>query len=81
MYKSNIKILGWDDIGYHFLVGEDGRVYEGRAWNNRGAHARQHNAWSYGVCVMGNFMDTMPNEIAIQAVKDIMHCGVLQVTD
>ncbi|CAF4772549.1 unnamed protein product, partial [Rotaria magnacalcarata] len=21
---------GWDDIGFHFLVGENGKVYEGR---------------------------------------------------
>ena len=24
---------GWDDIGYNWGVGEDGRVYEGRGWN------------------------------------------------
>ena len=23
----------WDDIGYSFLIGVDGRVYEGRGWN------------------------------------------------
>ncbi|CAF1567969.1 unnamed protein product, partial [Didymodactylos carnosus] len=30
---------GWDDIGYHFLVGENGKVYEGRGWSRQGAHS------------------------------------------
>ena len=29
----------WSDIGYNFIVGEDGNVYEGRGWGIRGAHA------------------------------------------
>ncbi|CAF1501309.1 unnamed protein product, partial [Rotaria sordida] len=30
---------GWVDIGYHFLVGENGKVYEGRGWNRQAAHS------------------------------------------
>ena len=29
---------GWSDIGYNFIVGEDGNVYEGRGWTTMGAH-------------------------------------------
>ena len=39
---------GWDDIGYNFLVGEDGRVYEGRGWYRQGAHALNFNSNSIG---------------------------------
>ncbi|KAF6203868.1 hypothetical protein GE061_002203 [Apolygus lucorum] len=28
--------MGWSDIGYHFLVGGDGRVYEGKKWDKYG---------------------------------------------
>jgi len=28
----------WMDLGYSFLVGGDGKVYEGRGWNHQGAH-------------------------------------------
>lgn len=27
------------DIGYNFLIGGDGSVYEGRGWDTVGAHA------------------------------------------
>ena len=45
----------WSDIGYNFLVGEDGNVYEGRGWSKRGAHAPTYNAESIGICVIGDF--------------------------
>lgn len=46
---------GWDDIGYNFLVGEDGNVYEGRGWDNVGAHAKDFNSQSMGVCILGTY--------------------------
>ena len=38
----------WVDIGYHFLVGENGKVYEGRGWNRQGAHAPEWNSDAFG---------------------------------
>ena len=63
-------------MGYNFLVGEDGRVYEGRGWNYRGAHARQHNAYSFGACIMGNFMEQLPETLALDAMNNLIACGV-----
>ena len=28
----------WWDIGHNFLIGEDGRIYEGRGFDAQGAH-------------------------------------------
>jgi hypothetical protein len=41
--------LGWVDIGYHFLVGENGKVYEGRGWNRQSAHSPGWNNDAYGI--------------------------------
>ena len=30
--------LGWSDIGYNYLIGDDGRIYEGRGPWRQGAH-------------------------------------------
>ena len=44
---------GFSDIGYHYLVGLDGRVHEGRNVNISGAHTAGYNAHSIGVCYVG----------------------------
>lgn len=46
--KKRIGFVGWADIGYSFLVGEDGNVYEGRGWNLAGAHCVGYNSKSIG---------------------------------
>lgn len=46
---------GWFDIGYNFVIGEDGNVYEGRGWDYVGAHAPGYNTQSIGICVIGDF--------------------------
>ncbi|MCZ7413818.1 peptidoglycan-binding domain-containing protein [Streptomyces sp. WMMC897] len=44
---------GWDDIGYNFLVDDQGRIYEGRGWLTVGAHATGYNTSHIGVCFIG----------------------------
>ncbi len=44
----HIDDRGWADIGYHFLVGENGKVYEGRGWDRQGAHSPGFNNDGYG---------------------------------
>ena len=52
---------GWVGIGYHFFVRKDGSVYRGRPEDTVGAHARNNNYDSVGICFEGNFMtETMP---------------------
>ncbi|XP_072388348.1 uncharacterized protein [Diabrotica undecimpunctata] len=45
----------WEDIGYNFLIGGDGTIYEGRGYGIHGAHSIPYNARSLGVCLLGNF--------------------------
>lgn len=66
----------WPDIGYTFLVGEDGNVYEGRGWNSAGAHAPPYNFNSIGICFIGDFTARAPNEKAMAAAKSLIQCGV-----
>jgi N-acetyl-anhydromuramyl-L-alanine amidase AmpD len=59
-------VNGWDDIGYHYVIGNgtdsgDGEVEEGRPATVRGAHAKGFNYCSVGVCLVGNFEEHDPS--------------------
>ncbi|CAG5113668.1 Oidioi.mRNA.OKI2018_I69.chr2.g7758.t1.cds [Oikopleura dioica] len=64
--------LGWSDIGYQFLIGEDGRIYEGRGQWRQGAHCSNWNSNTIGFSVMGNFSNRLPNQNALDAVDELI---------
>lgn len=49
---------GWMDIGYHFFIREDGTLETGRPLWSVGAHVKDHNHNSVGVCMAGGSKDT-----------------------
>lgn len=51
---------GWAGIGYHYFIDSNGSVYRGRPDWAIGAHAYGFNSGSLGVCLAGNFSDTVP---------------------
>ncbi|XP_052091264.1 uncharacterized protein LOC127728087 isoform X2 [Mytilus californianus] len=66
----------WDDVGYNFLIGEDGCVYEGRGWNKVGAHTLGWNKNSVAFAFLGNYNDRRPNPLALKALRDAMSSGI-----
>jgi MYXO-CTERM domain-containing protein len=46
---------GWCDVGYHFLVSLDGRVWEGRPIDFLGTHVGGQNSGNIGVSFIGCF--------------------------
>jgi hypothetical protein len=44
---------GWADIGYHYVIDEDGTVARGRPVEKAGAHVKNRNANSIGICLLG----------------------------
>ncbi|CAF4139391.1 unnamed protein product, partial [Rotaria sordida] len=66
----------WVDIGYHFLVGENGKVYEGRGWDRQAAYSPGWNNDAYGICFIGNFNTSSPNEKALKAAHSWIKCGI-----
>ena len=61
---------GWSEIGYHFVIGRDGTVYEGRSLDKRGAHAGSiRNIGSIGIAIMGSFEDgSMPAQAQLDSL-------------
>ena len=46
---------GWLGCGYHYVIHEDGSIFQGRPLDVVGAHARGYNEHSVGICTVGNF--------------------------
>lgn len=67
---------GWANIGYNFLIGDNGRVYEGRGWNQQGAHAPSYNNQAIGISFIGTFTSGLPSAAARTAAQQLISCGV-----
>lgn len=60
---------GWADIGYHFVIGRDGKVYQGRRLDVQGAHAGAgNNGNNLGVSLIGRYVDVLPGERQLAAL-------------
>jgi len=67
---------GWSDIGYNFLVRDDGTIYEGRGWAAVGAHVAGHNTENIGVCLIGDYRTVHPTSAALAAIMWLFDSAV-----
>ena len=61
---------GWCDIGYHFLIGRDGTIYEGRPLTQLGAHVGGHNTGNIGIAFVGCFDRSCPSSMGSRTPSD-----------
>ena len=72
----------WRDIGYHYIVDRNGTVATGRPVEQVGAHVKNHNTGTIGVCLIGGhgasasdqFEDhftTLQDKALRQLIKDL----------
>ena len=66
-----------DDIPYNFLIGGDGRIYEGRGFSYQGQHTQNLDATEYnsiGICIafIGNYQSTAPSPSQINLLKEFI---------
>jgi len=53
------KDRGWRGIGYHYVVALDGTIEYGRSIYETGAHVKNHNEGSIGICYIGGLGSSM----------------------
>jgi len=75
---------GWDELGYHFVIGNgtltpDGCVEVGSRWTKQkhGAHCRvgddeTYNDWGIGICLVGDFEHDRPTEAQMDALARLV---------
>ncbi|XP_065363719.1 peptidoglycan-recognition protein SA [Calliphora vicina] len=76
MQHYHINDLEYNDIGYNFLIGGDGVVYEGTGWRVAGSHTYGYNANGTGIAFIGNFSEKLPKQMALTAAQKLLECGV-----
>jgi hypothetical protein len=62
----------WVDIGYHYIIDPDGRVWEGRPISIEGAHVAATNDHNLGIMCMGNFVEQRPTPSQISTLDDFV---------
>ncbi|XP_050343518.1 peptidoglycan recognition protein-like [Nymphalis io] len=74
----NMEQNNYWDIGISFLIGGNGKVYEGNGWLHVGAHTYGYNSKSIGISFIGNYNNDEPKPEALAAAKALIKCGVEQ---
>ncbi|KAB2949239.1 MAG: N-acetylmuramoyl-L-alanine amidase [Phycisphaerae bacterium] len=74
---------GWDELGYHFVIGNgtdtgDGVIEVGPRWTKQkhGAHCKTPNNYyndhGVGICLVGNFEKTRPSAAQLAALRRLI---------
>ena len=66
------KVLGWKDIGYHYLIEAGGTLRLGRPDGIIGAHTKGLNRESIGIALIGNYMGREPNPYALNKLSILL---------
>ncbi len=71
IYEYHARNRGWGDVGYHYLIDEDGQIYEGKAGGKYvvGGHAYCHNVNTLGIALLGNFDVEKPTQDQMKALQ------------
>lgn len=79
IYLFHTQVNGWSDIGYNFVVAQDGTIYEGRdpgpsttEFEVMGAHFCGKNTGTMGIAMLGNFETAEPTEVAMTALESVL---------
>lgn len=76
IYYYHTQVLGWDDIGYNFLIDKYGTIYEGRAGsitaNVTGAQVLGFNTHSLGVALIGDYMNVAPTAAQLASLEKLL---------
>jgi hypothetical protein len=59
------------DIGYHFMIDRNGKVYEGRGVANVGAHVKGDNKRNLGVAFLGDYTNSPVTGAQLQAAYNL----------
>nr|XP_019562444.2 peptidoglycan-recognition protein LC-like isoform X5 [Aedes albopictus] len=72
---QHMDINDFGDIGYNYVIGGDGNVYEGRGWLYVGAFLRGQNSKSEGIAFIGDYNHIQPTEQQMAVLDALLENG------
>jgi len=74
VWNFHVFSNGWADIGYNYVIDQNGVVYEGRAGGDNivGAHFSGVNGGTMGVVIIGDFTSSTPPPAALNSLKKLL---------
>ncbi|MGV6814820.1 MAG: peptidoglycan recognition protein family protein [Phycisphaerales bacterium] len=63
---------GWADIGYHFAIDPNGRIWQARPLELQGAHVKNNNPGNLGIVVFGNYELIRPTQASLNAIDKMV---------
>lgn len=83
MRAYHMNVRGWDELGYHFVIGNgvnypDGKVFIGERWKEQmhGAHCKtpsnHYNYHGIGICLIGNFQTGHPTHKQLDSLARLV---------
>lgn len=71
LYDYHANNRGWGDVGYHYIIDDEGNIYEGRSGGDYvvGGHAYCNNVGTIGIAMMGNFEIEKPTNEQLTSLR------------
>ncbi|MGL5575918.1 MAG: peptidoglycan recognition protein family protein [Sarcina sp.] len=63
---------GWAGIGYHYFINKKGDIYQGREENIIGAHVKDNNIDTLGICLEGNLEKYLPTQEQNESILKLL---------
>ncbi len=70
--RLHMEQYGFADVGYHFMLDRDGRIYQGRSLLVRGAHTAGFNTGTVGICLLGHFDVYWPSHAQLSNLQGLL---------
>lgn len=78
IYMYHTQSNGWSDVGYNYLIAQNGAIYNGRdpadgeQDNVRGAHFCGKNSYTMGICLLGNYETAQPTSSTLESLEQLI---------
>jgi len=74
IYYYHAVVRGWGDIGYNYIIDQQGIVYEGRKGGEGvvGGHAGPGNIGSIGIAILGNYDNYGVPDVVVESLSRLI---------